>query len=705
MEKLENNLSTKKDDKQENLDKIAENQENKSTKNNLAKNENACVNNKVKKDSKKANNSSENNAKSKLKNTNDSAEHNLKSELRNANNYADNNVKSESKNANNIATKQKKGGIEITTEKQHSEEKASSSQIDSTKQLKKYKDKSKNKRKKIIITVALIFILLVVLTLSTIFGIITASSNKIISGVSINGIDISNLTKDEAIIKLNTELGDNLNREITLIHNEYSTKINTTSIESHYNIEQSVNEAFSIGRSENNIFSNNIQVIKTYLSKNNITPSISYNENLLDEKINSINEELPDRVVNSSYKIENNKLIIANSTNGYRIQNETLKNNIYTALANNENSIEIPVEEYHADKVDIDAIYKEIHKDPVDATFNTNPYELKKEEDGLDFAISLDEAKAMVMQPQESYTIPLKVLKPKVTVKTLPQEAFPDQLATYSTTYSSSNYNRSTNISLAARAVNGYVLMPGETFSYNSALGQRTTAKGYKEAGAYSNGEVTTAVGGGICQVSSTLYNAVLLCNLEIVDRRNHTFEPSYVPAGQDATVSWQTPDFKFKNNREYPIRISATAGSGRITFVVYGVKSDNDYEVKIQSSKIGSIPFTTQYVDNPNMPAGTTKVTQAGSNGCKSQTYKILYKNGKEVSRTLINSDTYKPHNQVIERGTKVVQTNPTPQTPQTPSQPETPSTPDTQPASPTQTPANSADNSSVTITTVPAE
>ena len=262
----------------------------------------------------------------------------------------------------------------------------------------------------------------------------------------------------------------------------------------------------------------------------------------------------------------------------------------------------------------------------------------------------------MVADRQDTYTIPLKVVKADVTVKDLPQEAFPDELATYSTTYASSNYNRSQNIAIAARTVNGTVLMPGETFSYNETLGQRTTAKGYREAGAYVNGQVSSEVGGGICQVSSTLYNAALLSNLEIVTRTNHSFEPSYVPAGQDATVSWRSPDFQFKNNREYPIRLVATAGSGRITFTIYGVKSPNDYEVKIQSSKTGSIPFSTTYENDPSLPVGTTKVKQSGSNGCRSVTYKILYKDGQEVSRTLINSDTYNPHNQVILKGTQPV-------------------------------------------------
>ena len=516
--------------------------------------------------------------------------------------------------------------------------------------------KKQNKIKKIILPIISTVFILALISISFIFAVITSHSQKIVSGVSINNVDISNLSRDDALQKLNLQLARNTANELTITHNDYSTTLKLSDIQSSFDFESAINDAYSIGRSEKNVFINNAKIISTFFHKTNINPTTSYNSDILNNEINRINNELPDKVTNSSYKIENNNLIISNSSNGTRIQNNLFYDNILNCILNNNTSFEIPVEQFEADTVDIEAIYNEIHKDPIDAYYSTNPYEIHKEEDGLDFAISLNEAKKIVSQDQETFTIPLKVLKPKVTVKSLGQEAFPDLLASYSTTYSTGNYNRSTNISLAARSVNGYVLMPGETFSYNSTVGQRTAARGYKEAGVYLNGEVTTGLGGGICQVSSTLYNAILLANLEIVERSNHTFKPTYVPAGQDATVSWGAPDFKFKNNRNYPIRITATAGNGSVSFNVYGLKTSDDYEVKIVSSEIGSIPFSTQYQETSSLPAGTQKITQAGSNGCKTQTYKILYKNGTEVSRTLINSDTYKPHNQVVSVGTGAV-------------------------------------------------
>ncbi len=514
----------------------------------------------------------------------------------------------------------------------------------------------KNKKKKIILFSLIFILILALLVLSTIFSIITDKSDKIISGISINGIDISNLSKSDALVKLKSELSTDLNKNITLTKGEYSTILNTESLEVSYDFEKSVDEAYNIGRNEGNIFINNYKIISTLIFKKTITPSINLNSDLLTKKIEEINNELPDRVINANYKIENNNLIIGNSYSGYKIKTDDLTNKIFNAISTDVSSIEIPVEKFEATKPDIEAIYKEIYKAPVDATFTTNPYSVVKEETGLDFAISIDEAKSILAEEKDSYIIPLKTLTPNVTTKTLPQEAFPDLLASYSTSFATSNYNRSTNIALATNSVNGYVLMPGETFSYNSTVGQRTAARGYKEAGVYVNGEVTTGIGGGICQVSSTIYNAVLLSNLEVTERLNHTFIPSYVPAGQDATVSWGYPDFKFKNNRNYPIKIVASSANRTISINIYGLKTDDDYTVKISSSRVATIPFNTQYKDDPTLPSGTTKIIQSGSNGCKTQTYKILYKDGVEISRTLINSDTYQPHNQVIARGTKLV-------------------------------------------------
>ncbi|NCB28668.1 MAG: hypothetical protein EOM63_02750 [Clostridia bacterium] len=171
-------------------------------------------------------------------------------------------------------------------------------------------------------------------------------------------------------------------------------------------------------------------------------------------------------------------------------------------------------------------------------------------------------------------------------------------LGTYTTSYSTKQANRCTNIRLAATAVNGTVLSPGETFSFNTVVGQRTTARGYKEAHVFSGGQVTEGVGGGICQVSSTLFNAAMLADMQITARVNHGLPVSYVPAGRDATVSWGGPEFKFKNPYSYAVKITAgyDSAKGTVTLSILGPKSAAAPKTKVSVTQKGASYVTRRY-------------------------------------------------------------------------------------------------------------
>ena len=203
--------------------------------------------------------------------------------------------------------------------------------------------------------------------------------------------------------------------------------------------------------------------------------------------------------------------------------------------------------------------------------------------------------------------------------------------------------------------------MPGEIFSYNKVVGARTIEAGYKEAGAYAGGGVVQSVGGGICQISSTIYNTALLANLEIVDRSNHQFQTSYVSVSRDATVSWGSLDFKFKNTRSYPIKIVASAKNGVAKISFYGIKEETEYDVVIQPKVLSYIPYTVKYIEDSTLEQGKEVVEQLGYNGCKSEAYRILKLNGKVVSKTLLSRDTYDPMQRIVRRGTKKTATKST--------------------------------------------
>ena len=247
-------------------------------------------------------------------------------------------------------------------------------------------------------------------------------------------------------------------------------------------------------------------------------------------------------------------------------------------------------------------------------------------------------------------------------------------ISTFTTT-TTANQNRNTNVRLAAEAINGTVIKPGQEFSFNGTVGQRTEAKGYKGAAAYNNGEVVQEIGGGVCQVSTTLYNAVFKAGLKISSRRSHTFEPSYVTPGRDATVSWDQPDFKFINNSSTAIGLRASYADQKVTVAVYGIPILEDGVTwDLESKKVEDLgtPNPT-YEEDQTLQPGAEVTKSKGSAGSRWETYKIVYKNGKEVSRELDHKTTYKGHTPVVRRNSSGVVLNPSETTTQATTAPST--------------------------------
>lgn len=468
-----------------------------------------------------------------------------------------------------------------------------------------------------------IFILIILITFIT-FTLISTKSQTIAHGISIKGIDISGLTKEEATQKISTYISSSIPQEIKLKHNDYETSLSTEQLSVYFNTNEAVEIAYEIGKN-GNIFENNFVILKSLFSKTNIDPGFSIDEEQLKNSLQDISNKLPDKVIESSCYIDGNNLIITKGHSGNVIKIEESAKYIKYNINNlnlKDNQLQLITEEQSPTQINLDAIYNEIHKEPINAYYTQNPYRVIPSENGLDFGISLEEAKQLLQEEKDEYTIPLKVLYPNVTTNMIGTEAFPDLLSNFSTKYSASNRNRTTNLILAANKINGTVLMPGETFSYNKTVGARTIAAGYKEAPIYVSGKVEDGLGGGICQITTTLYNAVLYANLEVTERSNHQFVPSYAGASRDATVVYGAIDFKFKNNREYPIKITCSVSNGIANFKIFGLKSENDYEVQI-----------------------TSRITRTTSNAIYSEAYKTLKKNGNVVSTERISKDTYKRH------------------------------------------------------------
>lgn len=489
---------------------------------------------------------------------------------------------------------------------------------------------------------------------STVFAFININNTTFVSGISILGIDVSGLSKDDAKQKVSDDVSNRLSTDIIFKHNDETYTLLPSSVGGSFDIDKVIDDAYSVGRS-GNIFQNNFAILDAMINSKNFIPDFSFNSDSFDDSISQMNSNFADGIVEPSYDISGNNLIIKSGKNGNIVDSDKIKSlfvDKLTVVPYNTDSIEVPVFSKEANKIDIDAIHSEIYKEAQDASYTTNPYVVYPSSNGLDFNISIDEAKALITGDKDSYTIPLKILYPNVKTSDIGIEAFPNLLSSYSTSFASSSSNRATNVSLATNKINGKVLMPGEVFSFNDTVGKRTPQAGFKVAGVYMNGQVATDYGGGICQVSSTLYNAVLRANLEIVDRSNHMFEVGYVPIGTDATVSWGAPDFKFKNSRSYPIKIVTSSSNRKCVVKFYGLKESEEYDIEIVSYRTGSVPYRTTYTTDSSLAAGQQKVIQRGSNGAKSVAYRIRKKNGQVISKELLSKDTYDPHNQIIAVG-----------------------------------------------------
>lgn len=485
--------------------------------------------------------------------------------------------------------------------------------------------KKKSKNIISIFTLLLITLILIVLLTFSIFTIYNVLNTNIVSGVSIKGINVSGLSPSDAKYQLDNYLKDKLPEEIKVIYKDFETTISLSQMDISFDTKTAANSAFQIGR-EGNLWENNLSILSTKFGNINIEPNITLDKKLLTKNLEDISTQLPDTVMQSSYYIEGNELIITSGKEGNVVDvNPTIEaiKNAISSFSALDTPIEIITKIEQPEEIDVEKIYHEVRKNPVDAYYTKEPFSVHPSENGMDFKISLEEAQSLIAsEKKEEYVIPLNIIYPNITTNMIGTEAFPDLLSTFSTYYAASNRNRSTNLMLAANKINGTVLMPGETFSYNKVVGARTISAGYKEAPIYVEGRVEDGLGGGICQVTSTLYNAVVYANLEITQRTNHQFVPSYVTASRDATVVYGSIDFQFKNNRNYPIKLVCSVANGVANFQIFGMKQEDDCEVQISSYETGRT-----------------------STAIYSEAYKILKRGGQIVDRQLLSKDTYKRH------------------------------------------------------------
>lgn len=419
------------------------------------------------------------------------------------------------------------------------------------------------------------------------------NKTQICDGVSIGSIDVGGLTKEQAHKKVETYITDR--QQQRLVVSVQDNQVEATAQEAGLTIPEKdyAGEALQIGK-KGNLWEKFQEIRKAEKGEKDIALEPEIDEDTLKSFIETKCSVYDIKAKDSRLKFKNGALKATKSKEGQEVQIDNTLDVVKKALL---------------DK-------KAAEKDTI-------------------------EVKADV-----------EVTQPKFTQEEASQCT--DLLGKYSTTYATYQVERSSNVATAAGRINGTVLEPGETFSTIKVIKDRTEANGYKAAPEYSSGKVVSGIGGGVCQVSTTLYNAVLNAELKVVERSPHSMVVAYVPVSRDAAISGDYKDFKFKNNTDYPIYIMGSASGGILSFRVYGHETrEAGREISFESEITDTIePGEEVVTEDPTLPASYRSVTQSAHVGYKAKLWKIIKVNGVQTDKVQINTSAYNASPQYVTVG-----------------------------------------------------
>lgn len=446
-----------------------------------------------------------------------------------------------------------------------------------------FRKKYKKAINAVIISLGAVFAVCLVLY---IYGCATVPKDVMGRNIYIENLNVSNLTYDEALSKVkSTSLLSNCN--ITVVCRGQMYSINGIDVGLTPRIEDTVEKAMEYGKTGNILvdgFANTLQIAV----KHTVTPSANVNEKILRDKLSEFGNIIYGELAEHKLEVGDGKIICTPGHTGFSGDTDTAYEQVINAI-NNEDFSRIRVDLYSAPPKnltieDIDAF---AYANPQDAHFDISDNNVTVVPEVWGRYLDLEKVAPLVSQIYEGgsvVNIPYNSIEPDVKASELNEKLFNATLGSFYTNYGGSTANRAANVANAASKINNKVLAPGEVFSFNDTVGKRSVANGFFQAPEYANGQTVMGIGGGTCQVSSTLYNAVLYADLSIVSRLNHMFPVGYCPLGQDATVTDSGVDFKFTNNTDYPIKISALTSGGRITVSIIGTQRDVPHTVKIEN-------------------------------------------------------------------------------------------------------------------------
>ncbi|MCB2341161.1 VanW family protein [Clostridium estertheticum] len=413
----------------------------------------------------------------------------------------------------------------------------------------------------------------------------------ILPGVKIENEDLTGKTRKEAQTIINDKYASEvMKKKITIVTDEKKYIIDYKMLEAKYNVDQTVEQALTYGK-DRNMFQK-YKAITHPVSKQ-IKLTFEYNDKAVDKILKGIAKDIDKKAKNATItKDRGEQFVVTNDVIGKQLEVDKLKNGI---------------------------------KSKIDAG-------VSKDDDYIKAAV--------------------KDIKPKISEAAL--KTVNTRISRYTTNFSSSSEGRATNIALATGSINGKLLMPGDVFSFNDVVGERTALRGYKAAGVIIGDKLEQGLGGGICQVSSTLYNAMLSTSIVSVERIHHTISSGYIPKGQDATVDYGNLDYKFKNTFEYPIYIEGLLSNGNIHFNIYSNSTLTKRTYEIVNEVSEPTDPKTETIKDPTMYRGQSEIVKTGYAGFKVKVTRKTYENGKLVNTEIINQDTFHVINEVKKVGTK---------------------------------------------------
>ncbi len=312
---------------------------------------------------------------------------------------------------------------------------------------------------------------------------------------------------------------------------------------------------------------------------------------------------------------------------------------------------------------DLDELYTMIYCEPADAYYDVDE---NKNTIVVDHVVGYDIDIEMIRKELTEGTWTEKTfikqqILPEVTAETLPQKYFKDLLGQQITYYNPDEKNRTVNVGLATAAVNENIILPGQTFSFNRVVGERTSQKGYLPATVFQNGGMQEGLGGGICQVTSTIYAAALKAELDQVSRYVHAYKVSYIDLGMDATVYWGSLDYVFRNNTNEPIKIVSSAKNGTLTVSIYGKETrPANRTIKFRSIVLETYMQEMKYEEDLTLAPGAEKKIRSGMPGYKVELYKQIYVDGVLQNEVKINTSKYSAYNGLTKVGPQPVVTDP---------------------------------------------